>query len=118
MILLIILHHVLFFGDKKKIQREHKSKAFDHDCTIKNKDNRIPPNIVSPQNLRNLRHYYDQIHDEEVFAFCPHCNYTWKHEEFVQSYLIQSVEIPSLTQYPDNIKRLKTMCINYQQEGG
>ena len=118
MILLIILHHVLFFGDKKNIHIAHKNKAFDHDCTIKNKDDRIPPKVVSPQNLRNLRHYYGQIHDKEVFAFCPHCDYTWKHEEFVQSYLIKSVKVPSLTQYPDNTKRLKTMCINYQQGRG
>ena len=36
----------------------------------------------------------------------------------MQSYLIQSAEIPSLTQYPDNTKRLKTMCTNYQQGQG
>ena len=47
-----------FFADKKKAQRKHLSKAFDHDCTIKDTIDRIPPKVVSPQNLRNLRHYY------------------------------------------------------------
>ena len=42
-----------FFGDKKTIQRVNKNKAFDHDCTIKNKDDRKPPIVVLPQKLRS-----------------------------------------------------------------
>ena len=108
----------LFFGKKGKIQRTELSKAFQHNCNFKNVHSRKPPKVVSHQKLRNLRHYYGQLHEKEIFAICEHCNYTWTHDEFVKSYLVNNGQIPNLKEYPDDIKRLKTMCINYQQGSG
>ena len=104
-----------FFGNKQKIRTTHLSNAFDHNCSFKEIHNRKPPKVVSHQQLRNLRHYYGQLHEKEIFAICEHCNYTWTHNEFVKSYLVNKGQIPCLKEYPDDIKRLKTMCINYQQ---
>ena len=108
----------LFFGNKEKIQRTELSKAFHHNCNFKDVHKRKPPKVVSHQKLRNLRHYYGQLHEKEIFAICEHCNYTWTHDEFVKLYLVNKGQIPYLKEYPDDIKRLKTMCINYQQGRG
>ena len=107
-----------FFGKKEKIQRTELSKAFHHNCNFKDVHKRKPPKVVSHQKLRNLRHYYGQLHEKEIFAICEHCNYTWTHDEFVKSYLVNKGQIPYLKEYPDDIKRLKPMCINYQQGRG
>ena len=70
----------LFFGKKEKIQRTELSKAFHHNCNFKDVHKRKPPKVVSDQKLRNLRHYYGQLHEKEIFAICEHCNYTWTHD--------------------------------------
>ena len=57
---------------------------------------RKPPKVVSHQKLRNLRHYYGQLDEQEIFTICEHCSYTWTHNEFVQSYLVNKRQIPNL----------------------
>ena len=43
---------------------------------------------------------------------------TWTSAEIVESYLINSVKVPSLTQYPENSTRcLKSMAVEYQKDG-
>ena len=56
------------FYNKEKIQRIQLSKAFDHDCSFKDKDKRAATTVVDKK-LRNLRHYYGQIYEKEIFAF-------------------------------------------------
>ena len=80
----------LFLVIQKKIRTAHLSNAFDHNCSFKNVYKRKPPKVISDQQLRNLRHYYGQLHEKEIFAICDHCNFTWTHDEFVQSYLVNN----------------------------
>ena len=100
--------------DQSKYGRCQPSTAFPHECLVEPRFRKLPV-VVSDQELRYLRHQLGEQHYRGRFADCPHCGHRWTNEELVQSYLIHGAKIEGLKQYPDNVRRLKSMAIEYQK---
>ena len=90
------------------------NSAFPHECQVETKYRKLPA-VVNDQELRYLRHQQGEQHYRGRFADCPHCGHRWTNAELVQSYLINGVKIEGLNQYPDNVRRLKSIAIEYQK---
>ena len=42
---------------------------------------------------------------------------SWTNEEFVESYLLNAVQVPGMTGYPDyRVRRLKAVAVKYQRD--
>ena len=85
---------------------------FKHDCTGPCAD---IPTSASDQQLRNLRHKVGCAATNYEFAHCATCLKTWTHEEIVELFLREGINIPNFGSYPDNCKRLHAICIQYQK---
>ena len=104
-----------FFGEI----RVNLRNSFDHDgCTIDSYALRQPPEVVTNQELRNLRHKDGYKNSGGTFAYCPHCLKTWTYEKLVEDYLKNYVRVPNLSKYPDtSTRRLEAMVIEHQKNG-
>lgn len=80
------------------------------------KKRRLLPEIVSDQQLRNLRHELGQNEMRGTFAFCKTCNKCWTNTEFTGCRLMKGPStVKGLTSFPDSdVRRLKAMCVEYQ----
>jgi Helitron helicase-like domain at N-terminus len=67
-------------------------KAFDHVCDVPLR-RREPPQIVTDQELRNLRNKLGFKDSKGKFAQCRHCHKSWSYEELVCMNLRQFHEI-------------------------
>ena len=92
--------------------------AFPHPCTVDDELIRRAPVVVDDQTLRNLRHRVGQMSNGRMFAHCPHCTTSWTNEEFVESCLLNAIDVPGLTECPDRARRLKAMAVSYQKKEG
>lgn len=89
--------------------------VFDHVCNQNDPMIRRPPAIVGDQQLRDLRHIHGQHANDHVFASCPDCTFTWTNQSLLESYLKHTLRHFGLTKYPDSVKRLKALAIQYQK---
>lgn len=95
--------------------RYNAAKYFPHECTVPRVANRQTPIVVNNQDLCHLR-YKDCT--KTKFAYCPHCTHSWTAESLIENYLINSKKIPGLTEYPDHVRRLKAMAVQFQRQRG
>ena len=100
--------------DQSKFGQGQPRTAFPHDCPVQPQFRKLPV-VVEDQELRFLRHEEGEKALNRRFAYCPHCVHCWTNEELVQSYLIYGAKIEGLMQYPDSVKRLKAMAVEYQK---
>ena len=105
------------FATKRQCTQQRKEPVFQHECLLaQSKCN--PPTVVDDQSLRILRHRVGQETTGRQFAYCQHCTKSWTNEELVESFLLNIAQIPGLTTYPDKVRRLKSMAVQYQMPRG
>ena len=105
---------VTLLGVMVKMSKLEVSKLLPHSCKVPG-SHRQHPAVADDQTLRNMRHRCCKKKYIDKFATCPHCGFAWSNEEFLQSYLINSGHVPSLTALPDhNTRRLKSYLVQHQ----
>ena len=98
----------------KYTSRNNYDGCFHHECSkVKSKT----PCLFDDQRLRVLRHVSGRHSVRNLSHYCPSCIIkVWTAEEIVESFLIDGIQIPSLTEFPDNeAKRLKAIAIEHQK---
>ena len=102
-----------FFNDDRHNRSRRDHRLFPHECKLKSTRNRHNPKVISDQQLRDLRL---KGNSEKPFVFCPDCDKKWTNKQLLSSYLTDIIKVPNFSGMPDNVRRLKSMAIQYQKE--
>jgi len=86
---------------------------FRHEC-ITGAGGNPRPTVVDDQSLRNLRNKRTKLNSGGAFAYCKKCTKVWNNTSFTCAYLRQDEILPSLTEFPDSVQRLKHLMIARQ----
>ena len=101
-----------------KPQKQKLKQATMHNCTERVSRKRKLPEVVSEQELRNLRHMDGYAACNGAFVKCPHCTEggTFTNEQLIERFLIKGEQIEGLTAYPEpGTRRLKAMFLQHQK---
>jgi Helitron helicase-like domain at N-terminus/PIF1-like helicase len=89
---------------------------FDHEVRVNEKCDTVePPEVVSDQELRHLRHIRGQVSSCHVFARCRNCKRTWTNLQLVERFMKHICRKYKLSDYPDTSKRLKAIVAQHQK---
>ena len=64
-----------------------RQAAYNHECSVTNRDERGAPEVVDDQVLRHLRHRLGFEFEGGEFASCLHCEKTWTYKELLRAFM-------------------------------